>query len=95
MARADQAVYTLASNAAPGNGADVTIAGGVYIWMAEGTFGGGNVQLQLKSANGTYINVGTAFTANGASGQIFLPEGVVRVVTTTITNCFAYLAGIG
>jgi hypothetical protein len=95
MSRADSNVYTLASNAGTGNGADVTIRGGIYILAAEGTWGGGNLQFQVKSPNGTYLPVGAAITVNGTTAQTFLPAGIVRVVITTASAVFAYLCGIG
>ncbi len=93
MARADSNIYTLMSNGT-GNGADVVVRGGIYDLTVEGSFAAQQVQLQLKSPNGTYLPVGAAVTANAVQTQIYIPAGTVRV-TATATAVFAYLAGIG
>lgn len=96
MARADPLVYTLCSNAGAGNGADVAIKGGLYTISAEATWSAGNAQLQGKSPNGTYINIGSSITANAfQSSPMYLPAGTYRVVITTATAAFVYLMGIG
>jgi hypothetical protein len=53
------------------------IKGGTYGLSVEATFGGGNVTLQLLGPDGsTWLNVGSAITANGFSSQS-LPPGSI------------------
>lgn len=84
----------LAENVAAGNGADKSVYGGKYIFMAEATWGGGNAKLQVKTPNGTYVDVpSSTLSANGML-QVEIPQGIVRVVFATGTALYAYLIGI-
>jgi hypothetical protein len=96
MARADQTSYQLLSNASA-TGAAVPIKGGIYMFLVEGTVGGATLQLQIKSPNGTFLNVGTGLTAAGVQTPIYLGAGDVRVLVAggAPSALFAYLVGIG
>lgn len=81
------------SNIAATTGA-FQIYGGKYGLTVSATFGGGNVQLQTLSLDGsTWINVGTSVTANGQS-VLDLPPGQYRLSITTATAVFAALTRI-
>lgn len=83
---------TIASNEGAGNGTAATLnSGGKYMFMAEATWGGGNIKLQMQSVNGTWIDI--ANTTISANGVIFidLPAGQVRGVITTSSAVYAYL----
>ena len=68
----------LSNTAATGNYVDVV--GGRYIWAAEGTFGGGTLQLQSKGPNGTAIDItGASLTANGFIEVMMADGSQVRV----------------
>ena len=81
---------TLLSNASA-TGSAVAWPGGRGLFSAEATWGGGTVKLQFKSANGTWIDVGTAstLTANGIVG-FELPMCQIRIDVTTATAVYAY-----
>lgn len=66
--------------------------GGLGMFTAEATFGGGTVSLQMQTENGTWVAVGsdTTLTANGAAG-FWMPPGPIRVAITTATLVFAYV----
>ena len=85
----------LATNAGAGNGAECEWRGGQGLFMAEATWGGGSAKLQMKSPNGTWIDVPSAsLTANGM--YVFnLPQCDIRVVIATATACYAYAVGTG
>ena len=84
---------TLLSNAGAGNGADIGFNGGVCVFGADATFGGGSVKLQIKLATGTYADVASSsLTAAGISGVLYLPPGTYRAVATTATAVYAYLS---
>ena len=85
---------TLAENASA-TGSGFSWPGGKGIFMAEATFGGGTVKLQMKSPNDTWIDVpGATFTVNRLE-QIDLPPGLIRVHITTATNVYAYAVKTG
>lgn len=82
---------TLLSNAGAGNGASVKWPGGAGEICAIGTWGGGNLQLQALGPDGTtWVNVGSAITANGVA-KFELGRGTVRGVVTTATGVYASL----
>lgn len=84
----------LCESAGAGNQASKECKGGRYYFMAEATWGGGNVKLQFQTPNGTWIDVtGSSLTANGGLA-IELPQGQVRAVITTASVVYAYLVGI-
>lgn len=80
---------TLASNAAAGNGADVTVLlGGRYLFSVQSTgigAGADAVTIQHKTRDGTYLTLGTAFTAVGTQA-IDVPPGIIRAVLGTATS---------
>ena len=65
-----------------------TLFGGKYAVIWQATLGGGNLQLQALSADGsTFVPVGSAIAALGLT--IFdLPAGTYRFVITTATANF-------
>jgi hypothetical protein len=70
------------------------VRGGTYGLSVEATFGGGNVQLQLLGPDGsTWLNVGSAVTANGFASQA-LPPGQYRLAVTTATAVYAALTSV-
>lgn len=77
-----------------GNGSDVFYSGGKAAFMAEATFGGGTVKLQIKLPQGTYFDV--ANVSLSAAGMVVsdLPAGTYRAVATTATAVYARLARI-
>lgn len=66
--------------------------GGEAVWIVFATWGGGNVTLEYKAPNGTWVPVTTAATANGYT-VVKIPPGEVRSVRTTATAVFSYLMG--
>lgn len=56
MRRADDNSYKLLSNAST-TGAAVSIRGGQYSFMADGTPGGATIALQIQTASGTWSTV--------------------------------------
>lgn len=57
--------------------------GGLGTFTVEGTFGGATVSLQLKSKNGTAINVGDAASLAAAGMCSFeVPCGEIRAAVT-------------
>ena len=70
------------------------IYGGKYGLTVSATFGGGNVQLQVLSLDGsTWINVGSSVTAAGQS-TVDIPPGQYRLSITTATAVFAALTRV-
>lgn len=65
--------------------------GGPAVLMAEATWGGGNVQLQIIDPHGTALNMGTTITANGVQNFAQLPTGQYKLVVTTATAVYAWL----
>ena len=92
MAHSDGVI--LLENAGAGNGSDKVVSGGHYAFMAEATFGGGTVKLQIKLPQGAYADV-TSMT-HSAAGVVngFLPPGTYRAVATTATAVYSRLARI-
>ena len=71
-----------------------SLLGGKYAAVVTATFGGGNVQVQTLSIDGsTWINVGAAITAAGVA-TFDLPSGQYRLAVTTATAVFASLTRI-
>lgn len=82
-------VYTLASNASA-TGDAVAWTGGRGVFMAEATWGGGTVKLQVQSPRGTWLDVTSAsLTANGHL-SFELPAGPIRANIATATAVYAY-----
>jgi len=83
-----------------GAGTGIDWPGGDGMIIAEATWGGGNVQLQILSRNNTWVNVTytgnaavMALTVNGTS--IFrAPAGKLRAVITTATAVYCSIVGI-
>jgi hypothetical protein len=64
------------------------LSGGRYQIVANATFGGGNLQLQILSIDGsTWVNIGSTITAAGSVIQE-LGSGVFRIAVTTATAIF-------
>ena len=92
----NQAAMVLASNASETPSTEFLWPGGLGLFTAEATWGGGTVSLQFKTVNGTWIAVGTntTLTANGGGGFI-LPAGTsIRAAITTATAVYAYAIGL-
>lgn len=84
----------LLSNASA-TGSDVFISGGMYVFMAEATFGGGTVKLQIKLPQGTYADVTSgSLTAAGMTVGLNLPPGSYRANVATATAVYASLIRI-
>ena len=90
-------ILKLASNSGPSAGTTpvVTGIGGKFMLQAiSGGWGGGNAQLQEMGPDGsTWLNVGTAMTANGVQ-VLDLPPGSYRAVITTATGVWFWLVQI-
>ena len=71
-----------------------SLPGGRWALMAEATWGGGNIALNVKCPNGTYAAVsGMSLSANGmVSAQ--LPPGDYKIVRTTATAIYANMVWI-
>lgn len=65
--------------------------GGYGFFSAEGTFSGGNVQLQFQTPRGTWLAVGSAvlLSADGLGG-FFLPPGLIRATSSAGSGLYAY-----
>ena len=89
-----QVTRTLLSNASA-TGSAASWGGGRGVFTAEGTWGGGTVKLQFKTANGTWVDYGSAttLTANG-SGVFELPACEIRAHVATATAVYAYAHGV-
>lgn len=91
-----QSALILASNSSATSSDVFTWPGGIGMFSCEATWGGGNVALQFKTIQGTWIAVGTNtnITANGAGGFI-LPAGTqIRAAVTTATAVYAFAIGL-
>lgn len=68
---------------ASATGSAVRWPGGEGVFEVEGTWAGATVTLQFKTANGTWLDVGTdtTKTANGAGGFILHPCDVKATVS--------------
>jgi len=83
---------TLLSNASA-TGSDFEWEGGEGVFLAEATWGGGTVKLQMKLATtGTYVDIASAsLTANGTAA-FKAPRGLIRANVATATAVYAYAA---
>lgn len=84
----------LCENAGAGNQADKTWKGGKTAFIAEGTFGGGSVKLQIKLPQGNYFDVPSASLTAAGYFVADLPPGTYRAVTATGSAFYARLARI-
>lgn len=76
-------------NNASATGSAARWNGGRGVFSAVATWGGGNVQLQYLGPNGsTWLNVGSALTADGLAA-FELPPGQIRAAVTTATAVYA------
>jgi hypothetical protein len=71
------------------------VAGGKYSFDALGTWGSGNAQVQLLGGDAsTWLNVGSAVTANGVQ-TLDLPAGQYRIaISSGATAVYAALTKI-
>lgn len=82
---------TLLENASA-TGAAVKWPGGRGVFMAEATWGGGSVKLQMQTPNGTFVDIdGASLTANGTKA-FDAPAGFIKAVVATATAVYAYAA---
>lgn len=66
--------------------------GGRGVFMAEATWGGGTVKLQMQTPNGTFVDVASAsLTANGTVA-FDAPPGQIKAHVATATAVYAYAA---
>jgi hypothetical protein len=71
-----------------------SLLGGKFEFAVSATFGGGNVQLQTLSLDGsTWINAGSSVTTNGIS-TLDLAPGQYRIAITTASAVYAALTTI-
>lgn len=84
----------LATNAGAGTGTDKPIKGGKYMIMAEATWGGGNVKLQMQAPNSSWFDVASSTLSANGMLPLELPPGRIRAVVTTSTGVYASLVGI-
>lgn len=86
---------TLTENAGAGNGTALTYVGGRSVVVARGTWGGGNVKLQIMLADNVWADVANStLSANGITAALDLPAGTYRAVVTTSTAVYAKLCRI-
>ena len=84
----------LMSNSGAGNGSDKIWEGGKTAFLAEATFGGGSVKLQIKLPQGSYADV-TSVTLSAAGMVVSdLPPGTYRAVATTATAVYCRLVRV-
>lgn len=84
----------LMSNSDAGNGSDVYWGGGKSAFIAEATFGGGSVKLQIKLPQGTYADVSSVTLSAAGMVATDLPPGTYRAVATTATGVYSRLVAI-
>lgn len=74
--------------------------GGSGVFTGEGTFGGGNIALQMLTQNGTWVPVNAECTLTPISltaagmANFKAPATQLRAVVTTATAVFAYAIGV-
>jgi hypothetical protein len=85
---------TLMENSGAGNGSDVYWVGGKTAFIAEATFGGGSVKLQIKLPQGTYADVTSVTLSAAGMVSTDLPPGSYRAVATTATGVYSKLIAI-
>ena len=82
-------------NGSPGTLGPFTLKGGTYVAIVTAAFGGGNLQLQTFSLDGTTaVNVSTPISAAGLTTYTNLPTGRYQWVITTATAVYASLTRI-
>lgn len=86
---------TLLSNSGAGNGSAVAWPGGAGLVTGEATWGGGNIKLQIRTTNGTWVDVSASAHTLSANGTFAftLPRCQMRMVVTTSTAAYAYAHG--
>lgn len=86
---------TLAENASATQPGQIW-PGGMGMFNAEGTFGGGTVTLQVRSPSGTWMAVGadTTLTAAGAAGFVAPTGAMLRAAIATATAVYAYVSAL-
>lgn len=102
--RADDTVYSLASNASA-TGSAVAVKGGEYCFTADGTAGGSTISLQMQvpgTNNWADVQVFSASAVKTTTlpfvqTQVDLPACNVRMAATggTPSGLFATLVGLG
>ncbi len=71
-----------------------TLRGGNYGLTCHATWGGGNVALQRRSADGsTFVTVITALTADGYASAN-LPSGTYQLAVTTATGVYCDVTAV-
>jgi hypothetical protein len=83
----------LLSNASA-TGSAGTWPGGKGAFLAEATWGGGTIKLQMQTPQGTWVDVAdTSLTANGH--KVFeIPAGQIRANLATATAAYAWAVRI-
>lgn len=87
----------LCSNASAGNQADVAWTGGKTALIANGTFGGGSIKLQMKvDVGGTAAYFDVPSGSLSAIGYLIvdIPPGTYRAVTATGSGFYARLVSV-
>jgi hypothetical protein len=102
--RADSQVYSLGA-ALSASGSGVSVRGGEYMFLANGTVGGSTVSLQIQQPDGSWCDVGAlagnaivkSTTLPYTVSPVVLPACVVRAAITggSGVSLNAWLAGIG
>jgi hypothetical protein len=101
--RADDTTYALAA-AASATGASVSIRGGEYLFIVDGTVSGATISLQIQAPSGAWADV-QVFTGSvvkfttlpGSQTGVDLPACNVRMAATggTPSGLNASLVGLG
>lgn len=82
----------IASNSGAGNLTAYKIdRGGKFMFMAEGTWGGGSIKLQTQTANGTWVDVASSTLSANGTLSVDLPAGLIRGVIATASAVYATL----
>lgn len=82
---------TIAANAGAGNLSSVQFPGGKAMFIAEGTWGGGNIKLQVKAGNNTWVDISSSTLSANGTLNLDLPPCEIRGVVTTSTGVYADL----
>lgn len=92
---ANGALIKLLENAAAGNGSDKIVGvGGNYSFIAEATWGGGSVKLQIKLPQGNYFDVASSTLSANGYVNLLLPPGTYRAVGVTGSAFYVSLVKI-
>lgn len=69
------------------------LIGGVYMFVAVATWGGGSAKIQMLSGDGSnYVDIPNgSLTDNGCLGPFYLPPGTYKITTATATAIYASL----